>query len=237
MAIIGPAELPQILRVPDNPIKKYVLSMLGHPVTEVEIEESQWNTIFNVSGDFIAHYFPLESRLTWFYTNPLQTDYEMPDGAYWIRSVKWDPATTNIGDVFGAESFLFCFADGLKILNDNNELIPLEDWKENYKAKTPFGNCKLSTIRHKELQRLIKVEYTGGSIVCTPNHPIKISGLSDMLNDWTPAEDLKKGMILSDKKLKVKLITEMPLGPTTTVCAKKARCFYGCFNGEPILVH
>ena len=36
-----------------------------------------------------------------------QSTYPMPSDAYWIQSVSWDPVTTRIDDVFGAESFLF----------------------------------------------------------------------------------------------------------------------------------
>jgi hypothetical protein len=80
---------------------------LGHPTTEVEITEDQWETVLKVTGDFIAHYFDREQMLHWFYTEPLVSAYDMPEGAYWIQEVMWDPATTRIGDVFGAESFLF----------------------------------------------------------------------------------------------------------------------------------
>ena len=107
MAIIAPTDLPEILKVDSNPMKKYVMTMLGHPVTDVEMTEDQWETILKVSGDFIAHYFDREEQLAWFYTDPLISEYDMPENAYWIKEVKWDPATTRIGDVFGAESFLF----------------------------------------------------------------------------------------------------------------------------------
>jgi len=42
-----------------------------------------------------------------FYTEPLKSTYPMPADAYWIQEVSWDPVTTRIDDVFGAESFLF----------------------------------------------------------------------------------------------------------------------------------
>jgi hypothetical protein len=80
---------------------------MGHPVTEVEITEDQWEVIFRVAGDFIAGYFPREQKLSLFYTTPLQSTYPLPEDAYWIQEVNWDPVTTRIDDVFGAESFLF----------------------------------------------------------------------------------------------------------------------------------
>jgi len=107
MAILAPAELPSVLKVRSEPMKKYVLSKLGYPVTEVEITEDQWETIFRVSGDFISGYFPREQKLATFWTTPLQCTYPLPKDAYWVQSVNWDPVTTRIDDVFGAESFLF----------------------------------------------------------------------------------------------------------------------------------
>ena len=107
MAVIGPAELPVVLQVDSNPMKSYVLSMLGNPVVEVEVMENQFETVLRNTGDFIAHYFPKQQRLAYFYTIPLQSTYDLPKDAYWIQEVQWDPVTTNIGDIFGAESFLF----------------------------------------------------------------------------------------------------------------------------------
>ena len=107
MAIIGPSDLPAILKVKSEELKKYVLSKLGHPVVEVEIEESQWETVLRTTGDWIAHYFPKEQQLAFFTTVPLQSSYPLPENAYWIQEFAWDPVTTRISEVFGAESFLF----------------------------------------------------------------------------------------------------------------------------------
>lgn len=107
MAILAPTDLPSVLKVRSEPMKKFVLSKLGYPNIDVEITEDQWETIWKVSGDFIAGYFPREQKLSMFYTTPLQSTYPMPADAYWIQSVSWDPVTTRIDDVFGAESFLF----------------------------------------------------------------------------------------------------------------------------------
>jgi len=107
MAIIGPADLPSILKLRSEPMKKYVLTKLGYPNIDVEIQEDQFETIWRVAGDFIASYFPREQKLAVFWTNPLQSTYPLPEDAYWIQQVAWDPVTTRIDDVFGAESFLF----------------------------------------------------------------------------------------------------------------------------------
>ncbi len=107
MAIIAPADLPAVLKVDSREMKKYVLSKLGYPVVEAEIMEDQWEVIFRVAGDFIAGYFPREQNLAVFNTTPLQSTYPLPQDAYWVQQVNWDPVTTRIDDVFGAESFLF----------------------------------------------------------------------------------------------------------------------------------
>jgi len=107
MAIIGPSQLPLVLKVDSNPLKNYALTMLGHPVVLVELMDEQFETIIRVVGDFISRYFPLEEKYAFFYTSPLQAEYQLPNDAYWIRDINWDPSTTRIDDIFGAESFLF----------------------------------------------------------------------------------------------------------------------------------
>src|SRR5262245_31076306 len=107
MAILAPADLPSILKVRTEPLKKYVLSKLGHPNNDVELSEDQFETVFRIAGDFIAGYFPREQKLGLFWTSPLKSTYPLPQDAYWVQAVSWDPVTTRIDDVFGAESFLF----------------------------------------------------------------------------------------------------------------------------------
>ena len=107
MAIVGPKDLPVVLKLNPDPIKAYCLAKLGHPGVDVEVTEAQFEIAFRSACDFIAGYFPREQRLKVFYTQPLQPTYPMPEDAYWIQEVKWDPVSTRIDDVFGAESFLF----------------------------------------------------------------------------------------------------------------------------------
>jgi hypothetical protein len=107
MAIISPAQLPLIMKVDSDPIKFEILSTLGHPQVLVELTEEQLEQAIRTTGDFIAQYFPKEQKYAYFFTNPLVSTYDLPADAYWIQDVKWDPATTRIGDIFGAESFLF----------------------------------------------------------------------------------------------------------------------------------
>lgn len=107
MAIISPADMPSILKVRSEPMKKYVMSKLGGSVVDVELTEDQFETIYRVAGDFIAQYFPKEQRLSVFWTQPMKSTYILPTDAYWIQSVNWDPTTTRLDDIFGAESYLF----------------------------------------------------------------------------------------------------------------------------------
>jgi len=107
MAILGKQQLPIILKVDSNPLKLHALSQLGHPVVLVESVEQQMEQVLRSTGNFIAHYFPLEERYAFFMTQPLQAEYPIPEDAYWIRNVAWDPSTTRLDDIFGAESFLF----------------------------------------------------------------------------------------------------------------------------------
>ena len=107
MAIIGPPNLPQVLKADSNPLKLRVLHHFGHPNIRVELTEEQLEEMLRVTGDFISQYFPLEERYAYFYTQPLVTKYDLPEDAYWIREVAWDPAVSRINDIFSADMFLF----------------------------------------------------------------------------------------------------------------------------------
>ena len=107
MAIIGPDQLPVVLKVESDPLKFEALSTLGHPVVLVEVTEAQLEQVLRTTGDFIAGYFPFVERVAFFMTEPLRHTYPLPQESYWIKNVFWDPVTTRIDDIFGAESFLF----------------------------------------------------------------------------------------------------------------------------------
>ena len=107
MAIIGPDQLPVVLKYPSDPTKFEILSTLGHPTVMVELTETQLEQAIRITGDFIAQYFPFVEKMATFNTKPLVSTYDLPSDAYWVKDVKWDPATTRLGDIFGAESFLF----------------------------------------------------------------------------------------------------------------------------------
>lgn len=106
MAIIGPADLPVVLKVPSDSMKHYCLSQLGHGIVDVEITEPQMEAALRVTGDFIAGYFPREQRLASFYTSPLVSTYPLPSDAYWVQEVSWTPLATTSLDIFGVEAFL-----------------------------------------------------------------------------------------------------------------------------------
>lgn len=235
MAIMGPADLPSILKLRSEPMKKYVLSKLGHPITEVEITEDQWETIWRVAGDFIAGYFPKEQKLAVFWTSPLQPTYPLPEDAYWIQEVSWDPVTTRIDDVFGAESFLFCVSDEFKILDKFGSLQPVADWKKQWKAKTPYGDSTISIKRHQNNRLLpkIKISYDGGIVEATNNHVLQVDGR------WREFGEIHVGCQLTGIKNthRVQNIEVFESADAIGLRANKSGCYYGCISGEPILIH
>ncbi len=173
---MGPADLPSILKLRSDSMKKYVLAKLGGGVVDVEIMEDQWEVIWRVAGDFIAQYFPREQKLAVFWTQPLKPTYPLPKDAYWVQSVNWDPVTTRIDDVFGAESYLFCFPGGTKLLTTKGllscEAIHVD---ENIRLVTPFGPRK-PQLRWNQQRQLIQVLKTENDMVaCTPNHFVNIN--------------------------------------------------------------
>ena len=107
MAILGPSDLPVIYKGDSNPLKFHALSQLGHPVVNVEITEPQMEQILRSTMDWVIRYFPMSEKYAYFYTQPLQSTYSIPDDAFYVRSLSWDPVTTQIQDIFGAESYLF----------------------------------------------------------------------------------------------------------------------------------
>lgn len=107
MAIIGPADLPVVLKVDSDPVKAEALATLGHPVVLVEATEDMMEHALRSTGSFIAGFFPLEDKYAYFMTEPLRSTYPLPQDAYWVVECAWDPVTTRINDIFGAESFLF----------------------------------------------------------------------------------------------------------------------------------
>ena len=235
MAILAPADLPSILKLRSEPMKKYVLTQLGHPVVEVEMTEDQWETIWKVSGDFIASYFPREQKLGLFWTTPLQSTYPLPEDAYWIQEVQWDPVSTRIDDVFGAESFLFCVSDEFKILDKFGSLQPVGDWKKQWLAKTPYGDSGVSIKRHKNTRTLpkVRISYDGGTVEATTNHVLQAN------QKWREFGEVKIGDMLSGIKNSVEIqnIEGFESLDAIGLRANKSGCYYGCTSGTPILIH
>lgn len=238
MAITGPSELPYILKVDSDPLKKYALSQLGYPVVEVEVDESQMETVLRTTGNFIAHYFSKEQKFGVFYTQPLVSEYDLPSDAYWIQEIAWDPVTTMVDKIFGAEAFLFCFGPGTKILRSDDEMTLIEDWQEDYKAKTPFGDKKVNIEKHEEDQGLLGITHERGKLLVTPNHPVKtIDG--DLVNGWYPASELQ----IDDEIVvawpaegsRVQSI-EHTSGPTHSITIPGAHCLWVGVDGDPVLV-
>lgn len=110
MAILGPSNGSAIMKLKNGyheQMKAEVLASLGHPAVQVELDETQFEMIIRTACDFMAGYFPFEEKIAVFYTKPLVNEYPLPEDGYWIKQVTWDPSVTRIGDIFGAESFLF----------------------------------------------------------------------------------------------------------------------------------
>jgi hypothetical protein len=107
MPILGPKDMPKVLKVASEDLKAYVLAQLGSPNVLVEQNDAAFEIVLRTTGDFAAGYFPLEQKFAYFRTQPLQTTYDLPEDAWWIQDVAWDPSTTRIDNIFGAESFLF----------------------------------------------------------------------------------------------------------------------------------
>lgn len=235
MAIISPTDLPAILKVQSDPMKGYVLRELGYPNIAVEITEDQLESSLRVTGDFISQYFPREQKIAVFNTNPLQSTYPMPEDAYWIQEVSWDPVTTRIDDVFGAESFLFCLSNEFKILDKDGSLQYLGEWNKNWKAKTPYGNKKLKIIKRDNNRQLpkVKIEYQGGCIEATNNHVLKSE------EKWKEFSEIKlgDGLYSQNTILSVDSISYFESTDAISVRAVGAGCYYGCTDGEPIMMH
>jgi hypothetical protein len=212
-----------------------VLSKLGFPNVDVEITEDQWEVIWRIAGDFIASYFPREQKLATFYTSPLKPTYPLPKDAYWVQSVNWDPVTTRIGDIFGAESFLFCLAPNFKILDKDGQLQFLGDWKNDWKARTPYGSKALQIVKHNNSRQLPKVRliYENGVVEATNNHVLMIGN-----GRWR-----EFGEIIVGDKLNglsgLLCVNEIEYFHSTDAIGVRSGSgvYYGCLEGEPILIH
>jgi hypothetical protein len=240
MAIIGPRDLPVVLKVDSNPLKLRVMHHFGYPTINVELSEDQLEELLRVTGDFIATYFPMSERYAYFYTKPLIDSYDFPADAYWIKDIGWDPVMNRIQDIFGAEMFLFCFGGAFKILRSDNELIPVEKWDKEDMAVTPYGDEQITLSIHDYRQPLIEIAFEGGNIMCTPNTPIKVDcfDLDNPLNRWVMASTLKAEdkVVSKNGPAKILSIKLADYGPTVSVNVPSG-CFYGCNDGLPILVH
>ena len=234
MAILAPADAPSILKLRSEPMKKYVLTKLGHPVIEVEITEDQWETIWRVGGDFIASYFPREQKMSVFWTSPLQSTYPLPEDAYWVQQVNWDPVTTRIDDVFGAESFLFCWPGGTQLLTTQGPMACENIISAGCKLITPFGprQPKIKWNGGKQVVQVLQTEKD--YLICTPNHPINLNNKFRMAIEGFP------GIKLLDSDDKQPEIIDRNRSDTegTWSISVDSGCYYASALGEEFyLVH
>jgi hypothetical protein len=111
MAIIGVGELDtrftKLGRKANDQLKMHILSMLGHPVVNVEITEPQIEQVIRSTHDFICMYFPLEERYSFFYTTPLEPSYPLPADAASVSQVAWHPGTSSIANIFSIDYIMF----------------------------------------------------------------------------------------------------------------------------------
>ena len=235
MAIVGPKDLPVVLKLNPDPIKAYCLAKLGHPGVDVEVTEAQFEIAFRSACDFIAGYFPREQRLKVFYTQPLQPTYPMPEDAYWIQEVKWDPVSTRIDDVFGAESFLFSFAGGTKLLTTDGPKT-CEEIHQDPKTRlvTPFGNRK-PRLRWNERKQPVQILKTSRDfLICTPNHPVHIDRKFRMAIVGFPGLNLTTD---TDKNRTIESHDRQHTDGTWSISTSSG-CFYASALGEEFyLVH
>lgn len=235
MAIISPSEMPQVLKLRSESIKSYVLSQLGHGTVEVELSEPQLEQAIRVAGDFIAGYFPREQRLAVFNTQPLRNTYPMPNDAYWIQEVVWDPVTTRISDIFGAESFLFCFPGGIKLLTTKGPKTCEEIYNDK-KARlvTPFGNRKPKMKWNDNKQQVELIVTEKDALASTINHPIYLNNKFRMMIESEPGFKL----LNSDDKQPVIIDRHWTNTNGTWSISTSCGCFYASANGnEFYLVH
>lgn len=228
MAIIGPEQLPVVLKVDSNQLKLHALSQLGHPNVLVELGETQMEQILRSTGDWIIQYAPLEELYAFFMTKPLQAEYPLPEDAYWIREVAWDPATTRIDDIFGAESFLFSHSDSSILLTEKGPHSCKEVAEEGYKLITPFGKRKCKIRWNQKRQPALIISTENDKIICTPNHPLMCDG------DYIVASECRVGMSLSsysDKDISITDIEPTELEGTWSI-QTSVGCYYISINGE-----
>jgi len=234
MAIISPADLPVVLKVDSDPLKRYVLAKLGFPNVDVEISEQQMEIVLRNTGDFISGYFPREQKMAVFYTTPLVSTYPMPEDAYWIQEVSWDPVTTRIDDVFGAESFLFSFAGGTQLLTVDGPKTCEEVFDAKTKLITPFGSRepRLRWNERKQPVQILKTE--NDFLICTPNHPVNINSKFRMAIEGFPGLRLLDS---DDKQPKIIDRDRSQTSGTWSVTTDNG-CFYASASGKEFyLVH
>jgi len=231
---MSPSELPVVLKLRTDSMKHYVLSQLGHPYVDVEITEPQLESAIRVTGDFISGYFPREERLAVFNTRPLVPTYPLPTDAYWIKEVSWDPITTRIDDVFGAERYLFCAPGGTQLLTTNGPKACETIDVEKDKLVTPFGVSNLK-LRWNPVKQPIQVLQTEKDYLAyTPNHPINLDNKFRMAIVGFPGMKL-----LNSKDQQPEIIDRDRVSTEGTWSIEtKCGCYYASVLGKEFyLVH
>lgn len=234
--ITQPQDAPVVLKLDrSDPIKLYVLHQLGHPHVKVELSDDQLESAIRTTCDFITGYFPREQRLASFYTTPLQSTYPLPSDAYWVVEVQWDPFAASIDDLFGMAPVLMCLSPDFKVLAKDGSLQPLGGWEKHWRVQTPYGPSQL-LVKKRENERAlpkVRIEYDGGIVEATSNHILEVNG------DWAEFHQAEAGHSLAGLSGSRIIQSTSTFESTDAVAAKAvgAGCYYGCLEGEPVLIH
>ena len=189
MAILGPTNMPSVFRKQDtDPLKLHAVNQLGGPSVAIEVTESQWEESIKTAMDFICQYFPLESKIAYFYTQPTVIEYDIPEDAYWIVRESWDPVTSRIDSIFGAE----CVGLDTEILtlNGSSRANDLQIGDE-VLSLNKYGKLVKSKIiaRKVSLKRCLKLSQRGRNIITSPDHGFKTE------NGWNPIKNAIKSRL------------------------------------------
>jgi hypothetical protein len=120
-------------------------------------------------------------------------------------------------------------------LDKFGSLQPVADWRTDWKAKTPFGPAKMTIKKHQNEKLLpkVKITYENGSIEATTNHVIKSN------NSWHEFGEVMVGDTLNGWKSNT-TVCEISISQKTDaigIRANRMGCYYGCIEGEPVLLH
>jgi len=130
---------------------------------------------------------------------------------------------------------LFCLSPEFLVLDKDDRLQSLGNWKKSWKAKTPYGLSKLAIINrdNDKLLPKMRIHYESGVIEATCNHVIQSNDC------WREFNEVHIGDSLAGikNKTRVQNIEIFECVDAVSVRANQSGCYYGCVSGEPVLIH